>query len=120
MNEYLDALAPAGKVRILSLWLTCSDRVSNSNPNGGTHVIHGDKFGRGVDIRTCTSLSDSDEGKLMHFQHETDGRWVQFAADAGTTFFLDNYGAGVGNSPIKHGIYNGSEVWALLAELKVL
>ena len=119
MDEYLNELAPAGKVKITSLWLTCSDKVSNSNPNGGTHKIHGDKFGRGADIRSCTSLSDSDEGKLMHFQHD-DGRWVQFAADAGTTFFLDRYGAGVGDSPIKHGIYNGSEVWALLAELKIL
>ena len=42
-RDFLDAVAPPGIAEITSLWLTwCSDALSEENPDGGYHDIHGD------------------------------------------------------------------------------
>ena len=120
LSDFLDALAPSGLAEVCELWLTCADPVSDNNPNGGEHVIHSDtRCGRQV-LRTLTNLSDSDEGKVMLFQHKTDGRWAHVATPFGTTIIINEFGGGSNGSPVVHGILKGAEVFCLCAHVKVL
>ena len=119
-RDFLDAVAPPGIAEITSLWLTCSDALSEENPDGGYHDIHGDGRYWPADFRFAMNLNDSDDGKAMHFQSVDDGRWVQFACPAGTIMVLNEHGGGVGRSPIVHGIQKGSKVYALLGHVKLI